>query len=369
MREHGVPQFTVDGHRPVGAFDLLGVSFSTELGYTNLLTALDLAGIPLRARGPRRDAPGRRRRRPRRVQPGADRGLRRRRGARRRRGGRRRDQRRRPRLEGGRAGPAAATSCCCGWPRTGGVYVPRFYDVDYLPDGRIQRVVPNRHGVPWRVAKHTVMDLDELAVPEAAAGAGGRERARADERRDLPRLHPRLPVLPGRHDHPAGARAVDPGHRRDGRAGPGRDRLRGGRAARACRSADHSEIARGHQAARRPLRGHQHRPLAAEHAGRRVQHRPRERAVPQRPPVRADVRARGRQRADPQGDQQDGHRGGPGPHGRDRVRQRLAPGEALLHVRAADGDRRGRPADRRAGEARDRDRPRGRPAAATSAAR
>src|ERR671910_2455132 len=54
MREHGVPQFTVDGHRPVGAFDVLGVSFATELGYTNLLTALDLAGIPLSAadRGP-----------------------------------------------------------------------------------------------------------------------------------------------------------------------------------------------------------------------------------------------------------------------------------------------------------------------------
>ncbi len=49
LREHGLPQFTVDGHRPVGAFDVLGVSFSTELGYTNLLTALDLAGIPLHA--------------------------------------------------------------------------------------------------------------------------------------------------------------------------------------------------------------------------------------------------------------------------------------------------------------------------------
>src|SRR2546421_1965461 len=49
MREHGVPQFTVDAHRPVGAFDVFGVSFSTELGYTNLLTALDLAGIPLHA--------------------------------------------------------------------------------------------------------------------------------------------------------------------------------------------------------------------------------------------------------------------------------------------------------------------------------
>src|ERR671925_1172707 len=50
MRSHGIPQFTVDAHRPVAAFDLLGVSFATELGYTNLLAALDLAGIPLEAR-------------------------------------------------------------------------------------------------------------------------------------------------------------------------------------------------------------------------------------------------------------------------------------------------------------------------------
>src|SRR5690349_10577060 len=50
MREHRIGQFTVDAHRPVGAFDLLGVSFATELGYTNLLTTLDLAGIPLHAR-------------------------------------------------------------------------------------------------------------------------------------------------------------------------------------------------------------------------------------------------------------------------------------------------------------------------------
>src|SRR5277367_868404 len=49
MREHQLPQFTVDGHRPVRAFDVLGVSFATELCYTNLLTALDLAQIPLSA--------------------------------------------------------------------------------------------------------------------------------------------------------------------------------------------------------------------------------------------------------------------------------------------------------------------------------
>ena len=30
-------------------FDLLGISFATELGYTNMLTALDLAGMPLHA--------------------------------------------------------------------------------------------------------------------------------------------------------------------------------------------------------------------------------------------------------------------------------------------------------------------------------
>ena len=43
MREHDVPQFTVDAHRPVGAFDVFGISFSTELGYTNMLGALDLS--------------------------------------------------------------------------------------------------------------------------------------------------------------------------------------------------------------------------------------------------------------------------------------------------------------------------------------
>jgi hypothetical protein len=49
MREHQVPQFTLDGHRPVAAFDIFGLSFATELGYTNMLNELDLAGIPLHA--------------------------------------------------------------------------------------------------------------------------------------------------------------------------------------------------------------------------------------------------------------------------------------------------------------------------------
>src|SRR4029453_6117259 len=31
MRAHAIPQFPVDAHRPVGDFDVLGVSFATEL--------------------------------------------------------------------------------------------------------------------------------------------------------------------------------------------------------------------------------------------------------------------------------------------------------------------------------------------------
>src|SRR5207247_2684130 len=49
MREHDLPQFTVDAHRPVRAFDVLGATFATQLGYTTLLAALDLAKIPLSA--------------------------------------------------------------------------------------------------------------------------------------------------------------------------------------------------------------------------------------------------------------------------------------------------------------------------------
>ncbi len=75
MREHGIPQFTVDAHRPVGAFDIFGVSFSTELGYTNMLNALDLAGIPIESSRSHARTPAGHCWRPRCFQPGTDRGL------------------------------------------------------------------------------------------------------------------------------------------------------------------------------------------------------------------------------------------------------------------------------------------------------
>ena len=48
---------------------------------------------------------------------------------------------------------------------TGNVYVPRFYDVTYAADGAIAAVVPNRPGIPHRIRKHTLMDLDAWPYP------------------------------------------------------------------------------------------------------------------------------------------------------------------------------------------------------------
>ncbi|MFX0537660.1 TIGR03960 family B12-binding radical SAM protein [Ornithinimicrobium sp. Y1847] len=167
MREHGVPQFTVDAHRAVGDFDVLGISFSTELGYTNMLTALDLAGIPLHSTDRGEEHPivlvgGHASFNPEPVADFIDAAI----------------------VGDGEEAVLHTSRIINAWKaagrpdgreglllelaRTGGVYVPAFYDVSYLPDGRIQRVAPKPelHGVPWRVSKHTVMDLDAWPYPK-----------------------------------------------------------------------------------------------------------------------------------------------------------------------------------------------------------
>ncbi|GAA1410853.1 TIGR03960 family B12-binding radical SAM protein [Catellatospora coxensis] len=165
MRERGVPQFTVDSHRAVGDFDLFGLSFSTELGYTNMLTELSLAQIPLLAADRDESHPivvagGHAAFNPEPIADFVDAAV----------------------LGDGEEAVLEITDIVAAWKREGSpggrdeillrlaktesVYVPRFYDVDYLPDGRIQRVVPNRAGVPFRVHKRTTMDLDAWPYPK-----------------------------------------------------------------------------------------------------------------------------------------------------------------------------------------------------------
>ncbi len=163
--EHGpIPQFTVDAHRPVRDFDVFGLSFSTELGYTNMLNALDLAGIPLHASSRTDDDPivlagGHAAFNPEPIADFVDAAV----------------------LGDGEEVVLAISEVVREWKAqsrpggrdellrrlavTGNIYVPRFYDVEYAADGAIAAVVPNRPGVPHRVTKHTLMDLDAWPYP------------------------------------------------------------------------------------------------------------------------------------------------------------------------------------------------------------
>ncbi|MGN6723128.1 MAG: TIGR03960 family B12-binding radical SAM protein, partial [Marmoricola sp.] len=141
MREDGIPQFTVDAHRPVRAFDVFGLSFSTELGYTNMLNALDLAGIPLHAADRGEDDPiviagGHASFNPEPIADFVDAAV----------------------PGDGEEVVLAITEVIREWKRegrpggrdelllrlasSGGVYVPRFYDVAYDADGAIASVTP-----------------------------------------------------------------------------------------------------------------------------------------------------------------------------------------------------------------------------------
>jgi radical SAM family uncharacterized protein len=163
MREHGVPQFTVDNHRPLGAFDVLGVSFATELGYTNLLTALDLAGIPLHATDRTDEHPfviagGHAAFNPEPIADFLDAAV----------------------LGDGEEAVLDITEVLRrGTQRTAGraevlrrltevdgVYVPQLYDVHYRADGQIGGVTPNDPRAPKRVTKRTTTDLDDWPYPK-----------------------------------------------------------------------------------------------------------------------------------------------------------------------------------------------------------
>ncbi|MGE4560501.1 MAG: radical SAM protein, partial [Desulfobulbus sp.] len=49
MRAEGLPLFSLEAKVPVAAYDVFGITLPYELCYTNILTALNLAGVPARA--------------------------------------------------------------------------------------------------------------------------------------------------------------------------------------------------------------------------------------------------------------------------------------------------------------------------------
>lgn len=163
MERLGIPLYCLESKDPLTAFDIVGFSLEYELCYTNVLAMLRLAGIPLRAAD--RDASW-------------------------------------PLVIAG--GPCVCNAepvadffdvmqlgegeqmlqeiCAVvergkkqGWnketlllelAKIPGVYVPSFYDVVYLPDGRIGSVKPNRPGVPARITKAIVKNMDDYEPPK-----------------------------------------------------------------------------------------------------------------------------------------------------------------------------------------------------------
>lgn len=163
MRSAGIPLLSMESYIPIRDFDIVGFTLQYEMSYSNIVNMLDLAGIPLLASERQTNDP----------------------------------------------------FVCCGGPcayhaeplsdfvdffilgegeevnneimdvykswrgsgrsrddflmdivKLGGVYVPKFYDVEYNSDGTISRFEPNREGVPKQVRKRIITDLDNTYIPE-----------------------------------------------------------------------------------------------------------------------------------------------------------------------------------------------------------
>ncbi|HSK90232.1 MAG TPA: TIGR03960 family B12-binding radical SAM protein, partial [Euzebyales bacterium] len=165
LREHDIPLFSLENHLPLQAFDVVGFSLAAEVGYTNLLNCLDLGGLPLRADERPDDAPlviigGHAAFNPEPLAPFVDVAVA---GDGEEFVGQVDDVVRRWRRDGR------------SWPREDllqeiaridGAYVPRFYAPRYHDDGRLAGIFPARKGVPYRVPKRTVSDLDQWPYPK-----------------------------------------------------------------------------------------------------------------------------------------------------------------------------------------------------------
>jgi radical SAM family uncharacterized protein len=163
LREHGLPLFSLETHRPAGEFDLIAFNLSAELVYTNLLNCVDLAGVPVRS---------------------ADRG----------------DQHPLIAVGGhctynpepiadfvdlvvlgdgeevvGEINEVVATARAEGVDRAAllrrlgtvpGVYVPSLYEATYTDDGLLEATTPRFADVPETVEKRTIADLGAWPYPK-----------------------------------------------------------------------------------------------------------------------------------------------------------------------------------------------------------
>jgi len=151
MNEEAIPLYALESKHPIRDFDILGISLPYEQLYTNVLSLLNLAGLPLRSLD--------------------------------------RDESYPLVIAGGHActnpepmyafidafvigegeeilieiaevlrelETSSREQQLLQLAQVEGVYVPRFYDVSYQSDGTVKHITPNRSGIPERILKRIV---------------------------------------------------------------------------------------------------------------------------------------------------------------------------------------------------------------------
>ena len=166
LREHEIPLYSLETFTPLNEFDVLGFSLQYEIGYSNVLTMLDLGGIALKAeeRGPDDTlviAGGPGAQNPELLAPYID-------------------------LFVIGDGEPSLPHVCDMWAamrddptltradklaRIAGsvdwAYVPRFYDMTYGDDGVITEIHRTRDDVPAAIKPCVIRGLDEIPLPIA----------------------------------------------------------------------------------------------------------------------------------------------------------------------------------------------------------
>ena len=160
MRQESIPLWTLETGDHVKNFDFIGFTLQYEMSYSNLVNILDLAGLPILAADRLEGAPiviagGPCAYNP---EPLADivdlffigegeAGL---------------NQLMDAYLLNKHKNKEEFLAVVLDIP---GVYVPRFYDVRYNPNGTISSFTPNRHNAPAIIHKAMVADIESLAYP------------------------------------------------------------------------------------------------------------------------------------------------------------------------------------------------------------
>lgn len=163
MRAAGIPLFTIETKSPVRDLDIMGFTLQYELSYTNIINMLDLGGIPLRGADRSEEDPiiiagGPCAYNPEPIANIIDAFV----------------------LGEGEEVTLDLVECVKAQKAAGksrketlraladiqGVYVPSLYEVTYKEDGTIKSFQPTEAGVPEKVQKRIIKDLNTVYYPE-----------------------------------------------------------------------------------------------------------------------------------------------------------------------------------------------------------